>query len=194
MADRVQLQQVIFNLVTNAIEAMSSTAAGSRVLRLRLDLRRARPENVLLLSRTPALESNRTHWNASSSRSSRAKAKGWEWGCRFVALLLRLMVDDCGLPKIRRQAQCSNLSYPLQRNTVRELRHLLRQTKPGPKLQRNHGYSNCRTRAGPTRQAAELRHMLLSKIRETFQVGPPFIAEACAVRRCWRPREAARHS
>jgi signal transduction histidine kinase len=34
-ADRVQLQQVIFNLVTNAIEAMSSTAAGSRVLRLR---------------------------------------------------------------------------------------------------------------------------------------------------------------
>src|SRR5215470_1068425 len=37
MADRVQLQQVIFNLVTNAIEAMSSTAAGSRVLRLRSD-------------------------------------------------------------------------------------------------------------------------------------------------------------
>src|SRR5262249_43601495 len=35
MADRVQLQQVIFNLVRNAIEAMSSTAAGSRVLRLR---------------------------------------------------------------------------------------------------------------------------------------------------------------
>ena len=37
LADRVQLQQVIFNLVTNAIEAMSSTAAGSRVLRLRSD-------------------------------------------------------------------------------------------------------------------------------------------------------------
>src|SRR5262249_9666205 len=35
MADRVQLQQVIFNLVTNAIEAMSSTTAGSRILRLR---------------------------------------------------------------------------------------------------------------------------------------------------------------
>src|SRR5262249_38160343 len=35
MADRVQLQQVIFNLVTNAIEAMSSTASGSRVLGLR---------------------------------------------------------------------------------------------------------------------------------------------------------------
>jgi signal transduction histidine kinase len=35
MADRVQLQQVIFNLVSNAIEAMSSAATGSRVLRLR---------------------------------------------------------------------------------------------------------------------------------------------------------------
>src|SRR5262245_10823490 len=34
LADRVQLQQVIFNLVTNAIEAMSSTTAGSRILRL----------------------------------------------------------------------------------------------------------------------------------------------------------------
>jgi C4-dicarboxylate-specific signal transduction histidine kinase len=35
MADRVQLQQLIFNLVMNAIEAMSSTADGSRILRLR---------------------------------------------------------------------------------------------------------------------------------------------------------------
>jgi C4-dicarboxylate-specific signal transduction histidine kinase len=35
MADPIQLQQVIFNLVRNAIEAMSSTKAGSRVLRLR---------------------------------------------------------------------------------------------------------------------------------------------------------------
>jgi len=35
MADRVQLQQVVFNLITNAIEAMSSTAPGSRMLRLR---------------------------------------------------------------------------------------------------------------------------------------------------------------
>src|SRR5262249_207633 len=38
MIDRVQLQQVIFNLVTNAIEAMSSTAAGSRLLRLRSEV------------------------------------------------------------------------------------------------------------------------------------------------------------
>jgi signal transduction histidine kinase len=35
MADRVQLQQVVFNLVRNAIEAMSSTTAGARVLQLR---------------------------------------------------------------------------------------------------------------------------------------------------------------
>src|SRR5262245_39589412 len=35
MPDRVQLQQVIFNLVTNAIEAMNSPVASSRVLRLR---------------------------------------------------------------------------------------------------------------------------------------------------------------
>ena len=34
LADRVQLQQVIFNLVTNAIEAMGSTPFSSRILRL----------------------------------------------------------------------------------------------------------------------------------------------------------------
>ena len=38
MADPIQLQQVIFNLVRNAIEAMSSTAAGSRVLQLRSEV------------------------------------------------------------------------------------------------------------------------------------------------------------
>src|SRR5262249_14048027 len=35
MADRVQLQQVVFNLIRNGIEAMSWTAPGSRMLRLR---------------------------------------------------------------------------------------------------------------------------------------------------------------
>ena len=38
MADRVQLQQVMLNLIKNAIEAMSSTAEGSRVLHLKTEL------------------------------------------------------------------------------------------------------------------------------------------------------------
>jgi signal transduction histidine kinase len=38
MADRIQLQQVILNLIKNAIEAMSSIAESSRVLHLKTEL------------------------------------------------------------------------------------------------------------------------------------------------------------
>src|SRR5215831_16862440 len=56
MADRVQLQQVIFNLVRNAIEAMNSTAAGSRVLRLRSEATEAGECIVAIEDSGPGIE------------------------------------------------------------------------------------------------------------------------------------------
>src|SRR5262245_26848028 len=57
MADRVQLQQVIFNLVRNAIEAMSSTAAGSRVLRLKSEATETGKCIVAIEDSGPGIES-----------------------------------------------------------------------------------------------------------------------------------------
>src|SRR5262252_4044481 len=56
MADRVQLQQVIFNLVTNAIEAMSSTAAGARVLRVRSEASESGECTVAIEDSGPGIE------------------------------------------------------------------------------------------------------------------------------------------
>jgi signal transduction histidine kinase len=89
LVDPIQLQQVIFNLVRNAIEAMSSTAAGSRVLQLRSEATETGECMVAIEDSGPGIEPETLE--RISSRSSRAKAKGWEWGCRFAALLLRLM-------------------------------------------------------------------------------------------------------
>src|SRR5499427_122 len=55
-ADRVQLQQVIFNLVTNAIEAMSSTAAGARVLQVRTEATEAGECIVAVEDSGPGIE------------------------------------------------------------------------------------------------------------------------------------------
>jgi len=56
MADRVQFQQVIFNLVRNAIEAMSSAAAGPRVLRLRSEATETRECLVAIEDSGPGIE------------------------------------------------------------------------------------------------------------------------------------------
>jgi C4-dicarboxylate-specific signal transduction histidine kinase len=56
MADRVQLQQVIFNLVKNAIEAMNSTASGSRALRVRSEATETAECIVVIEDSGPGIE------------------------------------------------------------------------------------------------------------------------------------------
>src|SRR5262249_57229771 len=73
MADPVQLQQVIFNLVRNAIEAMSSTAAGSRVLQLRSESTETGECIVAIEDSGPGIEPEtfkRGFWPSFTSKST----------------------------------------------------------------------------------------------------------------------------
>ena len=56
LADRVQMQQVILNLIRNASEAMSSTAAGDRILWLRSAATDARECIVVIEDSGPGIE------------------------------------------------------------------------------------------------------------------------------------------
>lgn len=58
LADRVQLQQVMVNLIENAIEAMSFVADGSRVLHLKTELDGARNILITVEDSGPGIEPN----------------------------------------------------------------------------------------------------------------------------------------
>ena len=80
LADRVQLQQVIINLLVNGIEAMVAVTDRSRelVIRSQLDDR----GQVLVAVEDWALASSLTTQTSSSTPSSRPSPAEWEWGCR----------------------------------------------------------------------------------------------------------------
>jgi C4-dicarboxylate-specific signal transduction histidine kinase len=58
MADRVQLQQVLLNLIINAIEAMSSVANGERSLWVKSDLREANDVLITVEDSGPGVDPN----------------------------------------------------------------------------------------------------------------------------------------
>ena len=80
--DRVQLQQVILNLVKNAIEAMSSVTDRERVLRVKTEI----DESGVFWcrSKTPELELIRNISTAFSTRYSRRNHREWGWGSQFA--------------------------------------------------------------------------------------------------------------
>ena len=57
-ADRVQLQQVIFNLIRNAVEAMSSVPESSRVLKLETDLEDSQHILITVQDSGPGIHQN----------------------------------------------------------------------------------------------------------------------------------------
>ena len=84
LGDRVQLQQVILNLIMNAIEAMSEVREGSRELLISTGEAESGGVLVAVSDTGPGLpQANpRAHLR---SRSTRPNPAVWGWGCRSAA-------------------------------------------------------------------------------------------------------------
>ena len=105
MGDRVQLQQVILNLIMNAIEAMSEVREGSR--ELLISTSKAELDGVLIEVSDTGPGCLRTVPSASSRRSTRPSPMVWGWDCRSAARLSKRMADDYG----RRRTNPTALSF-----------------------------------------------------------------------------------
>ena len=82
LADRVQLQQVVANLVANAIEAMDTVADRARTLRVKSVI--GEPDGVLIMVEDSGPELIRKTRTASSIRSLRPNPRVRAWACRFA--------------------------------------------------------------------------------------------------------------
>jgi PAS domain S-box-containing protein len=90
--DRVQLQQVILNLILNAVEAMSSVEAGARELSIITE----QDHTGVLVDAIPGRASIRRIWSAFSRHSTPRSPAAWGWGCRYAGQSSKLTADDCG--------------------------------------------------------------------------------------------------
>ena len=118
--DRVQLQQVSLNLLINAIEAMSGMSEGPR--ELLISTANPDPEGVLVAVRDRVRVWLPRASSGCSSPSTQPNLAGWEWGCRSAVRSLKLIMDDCGLPRALHAAplfiRCRHTHYGEERRTL----------------------------------------------------------------------------
>jgi len=109
--DRVQLQQVILNLIVNAIQSMSGVEGDNR--ELHISTVSIEPEGVCVAVRDTgpgvAPESLPRLLNPSTRRSPTA----WAWASRSAARLSKPMVGGCGRPGASRGVPSFSLRFPL---------------------------------------------------------------------------------
>ena len=109
--DRVQLQQVIVNLLLNAIEAMSGMKGGTRELLIttgRSEFGRNPRFGGRLRSGAPTGRSGQI----CSRPSTRPSQAAWAWGCRSAARSSKDTADAYGRAPMRRGALSSNSRCP----------------------------------------------------------------------------------
>ena len=110
--DRIQLQQVIINLVINGIEAMQSVTDRPRELtiRSRQDDAASGAGNSEGLAASVSLPKTRTGCSAPSSPPNPAV---WAWDCRSAVRSSRLTGDDYGRRQICPRGAAFHFTLPL---------------------------------------------------------------------------------
>ena len=130
LGDRVQLQQVLLNLIMNAIHAMATVTDRRR--ELTVSAARAEPARMGSRSRTPARGSIRPSRHASSNLSSRPSPTGLAWDCRSADRLSKRMGDNYGHPPARRTARPSTSPFPSRVETWKWVSTADAPAKPPP--------------------------------------------------------------
>jgi C4-dicarboxylate-specific signal transduction histidine kinase len=110
--DRVQLQQVMLNLILNAIEAMSANKKRPRNLLITSRMNRAGSVLIAVSDTGPASILNRRA--GSSTPSSRRKPKAWGWVCRSASRSSRRTAGVCGRRPIPPAVPYSDSRYRRQ--------------------------------------------------------------------------------
>ena len=115
--DRVQLQQVVLNLVLNGLEAMREPHAGPRTLVIRTARDgAARPGHG---ARTPAPASPRRISGTSSNRSTRPRPRGWAWAWPSYAPSSTRTAARWGPRTTRRAGRACVFTLPVDREAER---------------------------------------------------------------------------
>jgi light-regulated signal transduction histidine kinase (bacteriophytochrome) len=109
--DRVQLQQVMLNLIVNAIQSMSGVEDGNR--ELHISTASIEPESVCVGVREPAMGCGQRACRVSLNPSTRRSRTAWAWASRSAARLSKPMVGGCGRPVASRGVLSSSLRSPL---------------------------------------------------------------------------------
>ena len=126
LGDRVQLQQVILNLVMNGIEAMSGVTDRTRELLIRS--RRHESDKVLVAVQDSGIGVDRRMSKRSSMLSTQPSRRGWGWDWRSAAPLLRITAGSYGSYRTTVTAQRFSLLFCNTRRTTRTTRMFLDQT------------------------------------------------------------------
>jgi signal transduction histidine kinase len=113
LGDRVQLQQVILNLVMNSIDAMAAVEARPRELTIRTQRHDA--DTSPWPCTTPGWESPTTMSIGCSAPSSPPSRAALEWGCRSAGRSSRRPAGGSGRPRISRMVLSSSSRNGLRR-------------------------------------------------------------------------------
>jgi len=123
--DRVQLQQVILNLIINAIEAMSGIAETPRALLISTG-RAEQGGGVRRGARFGSGTGFRRALSTSSTHSTRPSPVAWAWDWRSAVRSSRRTRDSCAPPRNEPRGAVFQFTLPLQRDET------LRAERAGP--------------------------------------------------------------